>query len=242
MITQEQLQNLIERAVEKANADNNAENFILTNMRYGQTQNPYTVSGIIDIYEVPHQFRLSRLYNQLTRTIVYRFESGIDGTVRTVPTSMDEDVDTKAQNQSVDIMREIIVSKQLECCDIPASPTQQLIADSVCELWDEFKQTYRNPSSWDLIPHVTGDPNKVQFQLCVDGYESTITVARYGVHEEFPEGCIAVKTKSQPLEFHSAHKGSQLDDIVMERIAREVDVILDNLIDGVEPDEYEQSQ
>lgn len=240
-MTQEHLQNLIERAVEKANADNNADNFIRTNIRYGQTQNPYTVSGVIDIYELPHQFRLSRLYNQLTRTMVYRFESGIDGTVRNVPTYMDEDADAKAQNQLVDILYEIITSKQLECCDIPATPTQQMIADSVGEIWNEYKQCHRNPN-WVLKPHVTGDPNKVQFQMRIDGYESTVTIARYAVHEEFPEGCIAVKTTSQPLEFHSAHKGSQLDGIVMERISREVDTLLDNLIEDVVPDEYEQSQ
>lgn len=59
-MTQEHLQTLIERAVEKANADNNAKNVIRTGVRYEPEQSPNILSGVIDIYEAPHRFRLSK--------------------------------------------------------------------------------------------------------------------------------------------------------------------------------------
>lgn len=135
-------------------------------------------------------------------------------------------------------MRDIIASKQLELCDIPMSPTQQMIVDAVDEMWDEYKQYHRNPN-WVLEPHTTADPNKVQFQMRIDGFESTVTIARYAVHEEFPEGCLAIKSKSQPLELHSGHKGDQLDDIVMRYIVQEVESVFEDIVADMEAEEDE---
>ena len=135
-------------------------------------------------------------------------------------------------------MRDIIVSKQLELCDIPASQTQQLIADSVLDLWEEFKRTRRNPD-WDLEPHVTADPNRVQFQMRVDDYTSIITIGRYTTREDFPEGCLSIKTTNQPLEFHSGHKGAQLDDVVMECIEREVAHVFEDIVADMKAEEAE---
>lgn len=244
MTTQEHLRNLIERAVEKANADNSAKNVIRTGVRYEPEQSPNTLTGVVDIYEAPHRFRLSQTYDQFTRTAAYRFESDIDGSVRNIPIQPNGAYDTDAQDRLVDTMRDIIVSKQLELCDIPASPTQHMIADSVRELWDEFKQTQRNPD-WDLEPYVTADPNKVQFQMRIDDYTSTITIGRYATHENFPEGCLSIKTTNQPLEYHSGHKGAQLDDVVMECIEREVAHVFEDIvaemkaIENEDEDDYE---
>lgn len=235
-MTQEHLQNLIERAVEKANADNNAENFIRTGVRYEPEQSTNTLTGMIDIYEAPYRFRLSQTYDQFTRAAAYRFGSDIDGSVRNVPIRPNGAYDTAAQDRLVETMREIIVSKQLELCDISASQTQHMIADSVLELWDEFKQTQRNPD-WDLEPHVTADPNKVQFQMRVDDYKSIITIARYATHEDFPEGCLSIKTTNQPLEFHSGHKGVQLDAVVMGYIEREVASAFEDIVADMKVDE-----
>lgn len=243
-MTQEQLQNLIERAVEKADADNNAKNVIRTGVRYEPKQSPNVLTGVIDIYEKPYRFQLSQTYDQFTRTAAYRFESDIDGSVRNIPIQPNGTYDTVAQDRLVDTMRDIIASKQLELCDIPASQTQHMIADSVLELWDEFKRTQRNPD-WDLEPHVTADPNKVQFQMRVDDYTSTITIGRYATREDFPEGCLSIKTTNQPLEFHSGHKGAQLDDVVMECIEREVahvfeDIVADmKAVEDEDEDDYE---
>lgn len=237
-MTQEHLQTLIERAVEKANADNNAKNVIRTGVRYEPEQSPNILSGVIDIYEAPHRFRLSQTYDQFTRTAVYRFESDIDGSVRNIPIQPNGTYDTVAQDRLVDTMRDIIASKQLELCDIPMSPTQQMIVDAVDEMWDEYKQYHRNPN-WVLEPHTTADPNKVQFQMRIDGFESTVTIARYAVHEEFPEGCLAIKSKSQPLELHSGHKGDQLDDIVMGYIVQEVESVFEDIVADMEAEEDE---
>ena len=237
-MTQEHLQSLIERAVEKANADNNAKNVIRTGVRYEPEQSPNILSGVIDIYEAPHRFRLSQTYDQFTRTAAYRFESDIDGSVRNIPIQPNGTYDTVAQDRLVDTMRDIIASKQLELCDIPMSPTQQMIVDAVDEMWDEYKQYHRNPN-WVLEPHTTADPNKVQFQMRIDGFESTVTIARYAVHEEFPEGCLAIKSKSQPLELHSGHKGDQLDDIVMGYIVQEVESVFEDIVADMEAEEDE---
>ena len=237
-MTQEHLQSLIERAVEKANADNNAKNVIRTGVRYEPEQSPNILSGVIDIYEAPHRFRLSKTYHQFTRTAAYRFESDIDGSVRNIPIQPNGTYDTVAQDRLVDTMRDIIASKQLELCDIPMSPTQQMIVDAVYEMWDEYKQYHRNPN-WVLEPHTTADPNKVQFQMRIDGFESTVTIARYAVHEEFPEGCLAIKSKSQPLELHSGHKGDQLDDIVMGYIVQEVESVFEDIVADMEAEEDE---
>lgn len=237
-MTQEHLQTLIERAVEKANADNNAKNVIRTGVRYEPEQSPNILSGVIDIYEAPHRFRLSQTYDQFTRTAAYRFESDIDGSVRNIPIQPNGTYDTVAQDRLVDTMRDIIASKQLELCDIPMSPTQQMIVDAVDEMWDEYKQYHRNPN-WVLEPHTTADPNKVQFQMRIDGFESTVTIARYAVHEEFPEGCLAIKSKSQPLELHSGHKGDQLDDIVMGYIVQEVESVFEDIVADMEAEEDE---
>lgn len=240
-MTQEHLRNLIERAVEKANADNNAKNVIRTGVRYEPEQSPNTLAGVIDIYETPYRFRLSQPYDQLTRTAKYRFENDIDKSVRNVPIKLDDIYDTIAQDRLVDTMREIIVSKQLELCDIPMSSTQQMIVDAVGEMWDEYKQYHRNPN-WVLEPHTTADPSKVHFQMRIDGFESTVTIARYATHEEFPEGCLAIKSKSQPLELHSGHKGAELDDIVMGYIVREVESVFDDIVADMEAedeDDYE---
>ena len=118
-MTQEHLRNLIERAVEKANADNNAKNVIRTGVRYEPEQSPNTLAGVIDIYETPYRFRLSQPYDQLTRTAEYRFENDIDKSVRNVPIKLDDIYDTIAQDRLVDTMREIIVSKQLELLRYP---------------------------------------------------------------------------------------------------------------------------
>lgn len=237
-MTQEHLQTLIERAVEKANADNNAKNVIRTGVRYEPEQSPNILSGVIDIYEAPHRFRLSQTYDQFTRTAAYRFESDIDGSVRNIPIQPNGTYDTVAQDRLVDTMRDIIASKQLELCDIQMSPTQQMIVDAVDEMWDEYKQYHRNPN-WVLEPHTTADPNKVQFQMRIDGFESTVTIARYAVHEEFPEGCLAIKSKSQPLELHSGHKGDQLDDIVMGYIVQEVESVFEDIVADMEAEEDE---
>ena len=237
-MTQEHLQTLIERAVEKANVDNNAKNVIRTGVRYEPEQSPNILSGVIDIYEAPHRFRLSQTYDQFTRTAAYRFESDIDGSVRNIPIQPNGTYDTVAQDRLVDTMRDIIASKQLELCDIPMSPTQQMIVDAVDEMWDEYKQYHRNPN-WVLEPHTTADPNKVQFQMRIDGFESTVTIARYAVHEEFPEGCLAIKSKSQPLELHSGHKGEQLDDIVMGYIVQEVESVFEDIVADMEAEEDE---
>lgn len=237
-MTQEHLQTLIERAVEKANADNNAKNVIRTGVRYEPEQSPNILSGVIDIYEAPHRFRLSQTYDQFTRTAAYRFESDIDGSVRNIPIQPNGTYDTVAQDRLVDTMRDIIASKQLELCDIPMSPTQQMIVDAVDEMWDEYKQYHHNPN-WVLEPHTTADPNKVQFQMRIDGFESTVTIARYAVHEEFPEGCLAIKSKSQPLELHSGHKGDQLDDIVMGYIVQEVESVFEDIVADMEAEEDE---
>lgn len=237
-MTQEHLQNLIERAVEKANADNNAKNVIRTGVRYEPEQSINVLTGMIDIYEKPYRFQLSQTYDQFTRTAAYRFESDIDGSVRNIPIQPNGTYDTVAQDRLVDTMRDIIASKQLELCDIPMSPTQQMIVDAVDEMWDEYKQYHRNPN-WVLEPHTTANPNKVQFQMRIDGFESTVTIARYAVHEEFPEGCLAIKSKSQPLELHSGHKGDQLDDIVMGYIVREVESVFDDIVADMEAEEDE---
>ena len=237
-MTQEHLQTLIERAVEKANVDNNAKNVIRTGVRYEPEQSPNILSGVIDIYEAPHRFRLSQTYDQFTRTAAYRFESDIDGSVRNIPIQPNGTYDTVAQDRLVDTMRDIIASKQLELCDIPMSPTQQMIVDAVDEMWDEYKQYHRNPN-WVLEPHTTADPNKVQFQMRIDGFESTVTIARYAVHEEFPEGCLAIKSKSQPLELHSGHRGEQLDDIVMGYIVQEVESVFEDIVADMEAEEDE---
>lgn len=50
-MTQEHLRNLIERAVDKVDADNNEADFIRTRVKFEPNQSENAIKGVIAVYE-----------------------------------------------------------------------------------------------------------------------------------------------------------------------------------------------
>lgn len=242
-MTQEHLRNLIERAVEKANADNNEADFIRTRVKFEPNQSEKAIKGVIAVYEQPHRFHLSQTMNAMTGTTEYRFESELDNNAYNIPRHTDSSLtNAKIEGQLVNKVFELIDEKRLNIQDAPLTSTQELITDQMYDIWRDVKQLNGYPE-WALKVRPSGDPNKMYFQMNALGQQSIIALGRYETHEEYPEGCLTLQTTRQPLEYHSSKmKEGGLCEAVMDHILYELHMINEDMLSDVSPNRKELEQ
>ena len=242
-MTQEHLRNLIERAVEKANADNIDQDFIRTRVKFEPNQSENAIKGVIAVYEQPHRFHLSQTTNAMTGTTEYRFESELDNNAYNIPRHTDSSLtNAKIEDQLVNKVFELIDEKRLNIQDAPLTSTQELITDQMYDIWRDVKQLNGYPE-WALKVRPSGDPNKMYFQMNALGQQSIIALGRYETHEEYPEGCLTLQTTRQPLEYHSSKmKEGGLCEAVMDHILYELSMIHEDMISDVSPNRKELEQ
>lgn len=239
-MTQEHLRNLIERAVDKVDADNNEADFIRTRVKFEPNQSENAIKGVIAVYEQPHRFHLSQTTNVMTGTTEYRFESELDNNAYNIPRHTDSSLtNAKIEGQLVNKVFELIDEKRLNIQDAPLTSTQELITDQMYDIWRDVKQLNGYPE-WALKVRPSGDPNKMYFQMNALGQQSIIALGRYETHEEYPEGCLTLQTTRQPLEYHSSKmKEGGLCEAVMDHILYELSMIHEDMISDVSPNRKE---
>ena len=238
-MTQEHLRNLIERAVDKVDADNNEADFIRTRVKFEPNQSENAIKGVIAVYEQPHRFHLSQTMNVMTGTTEYRFESELDNNAYNIPRHTDSSLtNAKIEDQFVNKVFELIDEKRLNIEEAPPTETQELIAYQMYDIWREVKEQNGYPD-WALKCHPSGDPNKMYFQMNALGQQSIIAVGRYATHEEYPEGCLTIQTTRQPFKSHSAKSESDLCGVVMDHILYELHMINEDMLSDVSPNRKE---
>lgn len=229
-MTQEHLQTLIERAVEKANADNNADEFIRVHAKFEPTERTDMIAGKISVYERPHYFQMMQTANKMTGTTEYKFASEFDNATHNIPKHADKTLsDTETANQLVNTVYKLIESKRLEIYDIGPTPTQQRIANNVNAMWNNIKRTHGN-TDWVLKQQVTGDPNKVYFHMDLGHNQSTAVIGRYEVDDATH---VSIETKNQPLRHYSSVVDGSLGDIVYGVLEQEVEILNERIIDDI---------
>ena len=239
-MTQEHLQNLMERAVEKVNTDNNENDFIRTCLVIETTEHENEITGRVSVYERPYAFRLSQTRNVMTGTTEYKFGSDFDGNTYCIPHHPDRTLgNNEVQQQLVNKVCTLINTKRVDIQDAPLTSTQELITDQMYDIWRDVKQLNGYPE-WALKVRPSGDPNKMYFQMNALGQQSIIALGRYETHEEYPEGCLTLQTTRQPLEYHSSKmKEGGLCEAVMDHILYELSMIHEDMISDVSPNRKE---
>lgn len=230
MTTQEHLRNLIERAVEKANADNTDQDFIRTRVNFEPTGHENLIRADVRIYDRPHQLILAKGVNDRTNTTEYKFVSDIDGFTHNIPAYPDESItDEELQDRLVDTLYVLFASEQLDVTDVPDTLKQQMIIDGAEDLWDNIKNDIGNVA-WEMKPYISQNPNEVIFDMNLEGVTSKMTIASYDAFEGGFGGCVVIKTENQPVEFYPEREGSAIDDAVYGMMMREVQILNEGLV------------
>lgn len=229
-MTQEHLRNLIERAVEKANADNTDQDFIRTRVNFEPTGHENLIRADVRVYDQSHQLILAKGVNDRTNTTEYKFVSDIDGFTHNIPAYPDESItDEELQDRLVDTLYVLFASEQLDVTDVPDTLKQQMIIDGAEDLWDNIKTDVGN-AAWEMKPHISQNPNEVIFDMNLEGVTSKMTIASYDAFEGGIGGCVVIKTENQPVEFYPEREGSLIDDAVYNMMMREVQILNEGLV------------
>ena len=240
-MTQEHLRNLIERAVEKANADNTDQDFIRTRVNFEPTGHENLIRADVRVYDQSHQLILAKGVNDRTNTTEYKFVSDIDGFTHNIPAYPDESItDEELQDRLVDTLYVLFKSEQLEMTDVPETLKQQMIIDGAEDLWDNIKNDIGNVA-WEMKPYISQNPNEVIFDMNLEGVTSKMTIASYDAFEGGIGGCVVIKTENQPVEFYPEREGSLIDDAVYDMMMREVQILNEGLVSDI-PNNHRRHQ
>lgn len=216
-MTQEHLQTLIERAVQKVTADNTDQEFIRVSMKYPPADNTDSnrIRATLNIYEKPYHLQLAKITNRMTNTTGYQLGSSIDNAVRSIPTSSQDILsDEQVQNQIVDVIYNQIKSKQLDLENVPNTPTQDRLDACMLEVWGNMKVSPKN-TGWEFKSIACVEPNTAKYEWNLGFTKSEISVAmrQPGEIDEYANGCVEFKSTNQNTTYVAMNDSIRATDI-----------------------------